>query len=77
MNRPALLPLLRRIRPESAARMRRRLRTGAFLRGIFWQGDHAAERGHDKAGMDPALLKHYEDEITLTYKSQGYRYQAR
>jgi len=35
-----ILLLLKDLRPESGARMRARLKREAFLRGLFYQGEH-------------------------------------
>jgi hypothetical protein len=63
MRNRLILRALRRLLPESAARMNRRLYWASLLRGILWQGENAPESGHDRTGMDPALLPHYEQEL--------------
>lgn len=57
MNR-SHIRLIRHMAPESAARMRHRLRSGAFLRGIFWQGLHGA----DSPDVAPEVRRYLDDD---------------
>lgn len=63
-----LLRALRRVIPESAARMRRRLLWASVLRGMIWQGANASVSGHDRDGIDPALLPHFEQDLVNQIK---------
>lgn len=56
MNK-TILKLLRRIRPESGAHMRSRIKRTAALRCIFWQGEYPIT---EPCGRHPDVLAYYD-----------------
>lgn len=69
MRRPTKLQLqlARKLHDESGAHMRARLSKTAFLRSLFWQGEH----GGQPATPDPAMQRHAAEEQLMQMRRQS------